>query len=175
MNPLAGRRGKAYILDCVGYLGIAAATVPVGLIARNAGWGEHRAFVFVASAVPPVLATLLAARRESGPNGATWGKRRFGLRVQDTGGADLQFGRALLRNTLKIAIPWQLGHAVAIGAAFGGYSDGDPVTLAATFLTYPLIGVMVAGVLIGRGRTVYDRVAGTAVEAAPAERLEPAR
>ncbi|WP_163542063.1 RDD family protein [Occultella kanbiaonis] len=175
MNPLAGRRGKAYVLDCVGYLGIAAATVPFGLLARNAGWGQEQTLVFAMSAVPPVLATLLAARRESGPDAATWGKRRFALRVSAADGAGVPFGRALLRNTLKIAIPWQLGHAVAVGAAFGGYADADPVTIAATALTYPVIGVMVAGVLIGRGRTVHDRIAGTVVEATAADVLETAR
>ncbi|MBZ2195330.1 RDD family protein [Occultella gossypii] len=175
MNPLAGRRGKAYILDCAGYLGIAAATVPLGLVARNAGWGREQTLVFAMSAVPPILATLLAARRESGPGGATWGKRRFGLRVNTADGGGVPFGRALLRNTMKIAIPWQLGHAVAVGAAFGGYQRADPMTIAATVLTYPIIGVMIAGVLIGQGRTVHDRIAGTFVEATSADVLEAAR
>ncbi|TDE90047.1 RDD family protein [Occultella glacieicola] len=171
MNPLAGRRGKAYFLDCVGYLGIAAATVPFGLVARSAGWGQEQAVVFAMSAVPPILATVLAARRESGPAGATWGKRRFALRVRTADGGPVPFGRALLRNTLKIAIPWQLGHAVAIGAAFGGYDDGDPATIAATVLTYPVIGVMIAGVLVGQGRTYYDRIAGSTVSAVQPDRL----
>lgn len=51
MNPLARRRVAAHALDCVSYLGIAAATVPAGLIATRAGLGKSRRFVVWASAI----------------------------------------------------------------------------------------------------------------------------
>lgn len=166
VNRLAGRRGRAYLYDCVVYAGVAAATVPVGALAHAAGWGGNRAFVLAASAVPPVVATWLAARQESGPARATWGKQRHGLVVTDRGGRPIDHRRALLRNTVKIGVPWQLGHTVAIGAAFGGVENRDRLTIAAMVLIYPLLAVMILAVARGEGRGLHDRVAGTAVTAA---------
>lgn len=72
MNPLAGRRGKAYGLDMLGYLGVAAATVPMGLVAARVGIGESPVYVVSASAVPVLIAVGIAARAES-HRCATWG------------------------------------------------------------------------------------------------------
>lgn len=166
MNRLAGRRGRAYLRDCIVYAGIAAATVPLGMAAHAAGWGGNRAFVLAASAVPPVVATWLAAKQESGPARATWGKQRHGLVVTDRHGRPIDRRRALLRNTVKIGVPWQLGHTVAIGAAFGGFETRDRLTIAATVVTYPLLAVMILAVARGQGRGLHDRVADTAVVAA---------
>ena len=163
LHPLAISRGKAYLRDCVGYLGIAVATVPLGLLAQQAGWGSHRWFVLAASAIPPTVATLLAAQREASASGATPGKRRYDLQVQYELGEPLSFSRALLRNVVKIAVPWQLGHTVAVGAASGGFDDQDPLTIAAAVSTYPLLAVMIGSAAFGKGRAVYDRVAGTKV------------
>lgn len=163
LHALACSRGKAYVRDCVGYLGIAVATVPLGLLAQQTDWGNHRGFVFAASAIPPIIATLLAARRESSSDGATPGKRRYGLQVQAQHGEPLSFGRALLRNGLKIALPWQLGHTVAIGAAFDGFDDNDPLTLATAVATYPLLAVMIGSVAFGEGRGLHDRITGSRV------------
>lgn len=163
LHPLVFSRGKAYLRDCVGYLGIAVATVPLGLLARQTGWSDHRGFVLAASAIPPTIATLLAARRESSSSGATSGKRRYGLQVQGQHGEALSFGRALLRNGLKIALPWQLGHTVAVGAAFGGFDDNDPLTIAAAVATCPLLAIMVGSVALGEGRALHDRITGSKV------------
>lgn len=175
MHRLATARGKAYALDCLGYLGVAAAMVPLGLLIRDADWVQQPAAVHALSAVPPVIATMLAARQESA-SGSTWGKRRLGLTVAEDGAGvgdgngagpgPPTFARALLRNTLKIAVPWQIGHTVAVGAAFGGFEDGDPVTMVAGGLSYVVIGVLVAGVVLGEGRAVHDRLTGTRVRAA---------
>lgn len=56
-----------------------------------------------------------------------------------------------------------VGHTVAVGAAFGGFEDGDPVTLTAAVITYPLLAVMIATGVLGEGRALHDRVAGTVV------------
>lgn len=72
MNPLAGRRGKAYGLDMLGYLGVAAATVPMGPVAARVGIGESPVYVVSASAVPVLIAVGIAARAES-HRCATWG------------------------------------------------------------------------------------------------------
>ncbi|MPZ52481.1 MAG: hypothetical protein GEU79_07075 [Acidimicrobiia bacterium] len=163
MNKLAMARGKAYALDCVAYLGIATATVPLGILAYRAGWGEQRGAVLAMSAIPPVIATVLAARQESGPERSTWGKRRQGLVVAGKRSIQVGFGRALLRNTIKIAIPWQIGHTLAVGAAFGGFEDRDPTTIVASVLTYVGLGVLIGSVLYGEGRGVHDRLAHTRV------------
>jgi uncharacterized RDD family membrane protein YckC len=87
---------------------------PVGFIALKKGWGTNRSFVLAVSAVPPLLATAVAARAESGPNAATPGKQRYDLRVEDADSGSLSCGWAVLRNVLKIGLPWQLGHTVAV-------------------------------------------------------------
>jgi uncharacterized RDD family membrane protein YckC len=163
MHPLLAARTKAYLRDAVTYLGVAAATVPVGLVLRHEGIGQHPGFLLAVSAVPPLVASVIAARQESGAHRATWGKRRQGLVVTTSSGERVPFGRALVRNLVKIGIPWQLGHTVAIGAAYGGFERGDPLTLAATAVTYPLVAVMIVAVARGTGRGLHDRVAGTAV------------
>jgi uncharacterized RDD family membrane protein YckC len=164
VHPLARRRTIAYAADCMTYLGIAAATVPVGLIIRQVADPSRNA-VLTMSAVPPLVATVWAAARESGLRRATWGKRRQGLTFATYGadGAAPTFARALLRNTVKIAIPWQLGHMTAIGAAWGGFDENDPLTVTATVLTYPVIGALVLTTVLGSGRAVHDRVARTVV------------
>lgn len=116
------------------------------------------------SAIPPLAATVIAARQESGPTAATFGKRRQGLVVRSRGGTLVTFTRGLIRNAVKIGVPWQLGHVVAVGAVFGSFDDADPLTLAATALTYPMLGAMVVAGATGNGRALHDRLAGTVVE-----------
>jgi uncharacterized RDD family membrane protein YckC len=174
VHPLAARRGRGYLRDCVGYLGLAAATVPLGVLFHRRGWGVDRRLVLAVSALPPLAATLVAARQESGPRRATWGKRREGLVVVDASGGRLTFRRALVRNAVKVGVPWQLGHVVAIGSSFGGFQRRDPVTLAAAALTYPLLAAMVTAVTRGSGRGLHDRVARTEVRAEDqAQRMAP--
>ncbi len=160
VNPLTTRRARAYLRDCVGYLGIALLEVPVGLAALRTPLGGNGVFVAVASCVPPLAATVVAARAEAGPTRATWGKAREGLRVEATTGS-VGFGRALARNTVKIGLPWTLGHAVVFGAVDGGFERGDPLTLASTAAVYGLGLVTVVLGTVGRGRAVHDLVAGT--------------
>ncbi len=167
MHPLLARRTRAYLLDSCGYAGVALATVPLGLVFQRRGWGDNRGLVLAVSAIPPLVATVIASVQEAGPDAATPGKRRERLSVTDTTGRPLTLGRALLRNLTKIFIPWQLGHLVAIGARFDGFARRDPLTLAATALTYPLVGAAVAAVARGSGRGLHDRVAGTLVRGRP--------
>lgn len=169
MNPLAGVRARAYLVDGVLYLGVAALEVPLGLAAIRFGWSGNHAFVYAASTVAPVVAAVLAARAESGPHRATVGKRREHLKVVPAStspgdrDARISFSRALVRNVIKITVPWQLGHTVALGASWGGFEERDPLTLASTILVYPLLGAMVWLVLRADGRALHDRAAGTRV------------
>ena len=58
-------RVGAYARDAVIYLGVAAATVPVGIALSTAGIGQSRTAVIGVSSVPPLLAALIRARAES--------------------------------------------------------------------------------------------------------------
>src|SRR5690625_7659618 len=99
MHPLAQRRTLAHLTDCAGYLAVSAATIPLGVaIVTTTDLGRRPAFAHLISMVPPAIATVLAARAESGPLRATWGKRRQGLQVTGTDGATLTGGRALGRS-----------------------------------------------------------------------------
>ena len=164
VNPLATRRARAYLRDCLGYLGIAALEVPLGLAVLRTPLASSSAFVAIVSSVPPVAATMLAARAEAGPRRATWGKRREQLTVEGTDGAP-SLVRAVVRNSMKIGLPWTLGHVVVCRAMDGGFERGDPVTWAATAAVYGLGAVTVGLGLAGRGRTLHDLVAGTRVVA----------
>lgn len=162
MNPLAGRRIKAYGLDMLGYLGVAAATVPMGLVAARVGIGESPVYVVSASAVPVLIAVGIAARAES-HRCATWGKRRFGLQVTTVQAEHLNLPSAIGRNLLKIGVPWQLGHVVTISGIYGGFERSQPPLIAALLLVYALIGLGLWGVLRRRGVTFYDQAAASRV------------
>ena len=166
MHSLFRARGRAYVLDCLVYLGLAASTVPLGVVFQQQGWGHAKGLVLAVSAIPPVAATVLAGVQESGVRAATFGKRLVHLEVFTATGDRVPLGRALLRNAVKIGIPWQLGHVVAIGSTFGGFERRDPATLAAAAVVYPLMVVMVVLAARGSGRALHDRLAGTQVRRA---------
>lgn len=161
MHPLAARRTRAYARDCVRYLAIAAATAPLSVLAEKAQErGRLREFAWVVSAVPPLIATVVAARGEA-RSGTTAGKRHHGLRVVSIEGTAAGTGRCLLRNVVKIAVPWQLGHMVAVESAFGGLERRDPLIITAAVVSYSLPAVMIAFVCGRQGRALHDRIAGT--------------
>jgi len=163
VNRLWRRRTEGYLLDCIGYLGIAALELPLGLALKDTSLASNPLFLAIASSVPPAAATLIAARSESSADGATWGKRRAALTVKDVGGGEVALGRALWRNTIKIFLPWTLGHVVAFRAADGGFERGDALTLVATGLVYAWLAASVVTTLYGSGRSVHDRLSGTTV------------
>ncbi|MGB7448639.1 MAG: RDD family protein [Ornithinimicrobium sp.] len=167
MNHLAGARARAYLVDGALYLGIAALELPLGLAAIRFGWSSNRTWVHAASAVAPIVAAVVAARAEAGPHEATIGKRREHLKVVAVSprGRELRISTAsgLVRNFVKITVPWQLGHVVALGASRGGFEEGDPPTLVSSALVYPLLGVMAWTGLRGNGRALHDRAARTRV------------
>ncbi|WP_150460440.1 RDD family protein [Nesterenkonia ebinurensis] len=164
-NQLAARRLAAYALDVAGYLGIAAATAPVGALSTSAGWDKSQAFVISVSVVPVIIATGVAARAEV--RGATWGKRRLGLRVERSDGQPLSLARAISRNVLKIAVPWQLGHIVAIGTVYGGFESSDRRLIAVSLLTYGVIGIGFWGLLRRSGIAMHDMAVNSRVYCRP--------
>ena len=137
--------------------------MPVGIALSTAGIGQSRVAVIGVSSVPPLLAALIAARAESNGRRDTWGKRAEHVTVGTRDGNRPTFGVALLRNLVKITLPWQLGHIVTIGAVYGGFETSDPLTLAATAVVYPLIGVQMWTCARGEGHGLHDRLARTVV------------
>lgn len=173
VHPLFWPRCRAYARDAVGYFGVALATLPAGIWLNQAGIGSSRPAVIGLSFVSPLIAAAWAARAESTAARATWGKRAERLRVQTIDGDQATYPAALIRNLVKISLPWQIGHVVAIGASDGGLEDGDPLILAATAVIYPLIGIMVWLCARDSGRGLHDRLAGTVVTAEPASEQTP--
>lgn len=161
MHPLLVARSRAYLVDCLGHLAAPAALVPLGLVLRRRPGGPDRRLLLALSAVPPVSATLVAAVQES--RAGTPGHRGQRLVVLDSRGQAPCFGRALLRNAVKLGAPWQLGHVVALGAAGGGFDRRDPWTIAATAVLYPWLAAAAAAVATGSGQGLHDRVASTRV------------
>lgn len=163
MNPrhLASRRIYAYGLDMAGYAVGAVCTVPLGLVARRAGWGKSKTSLLWLSSTPVGIALVAATISES--RGTTQGKKAFGLHVQGVEGGDLSVGRAAVRNVLKVAIPWQLGHYTVVAGAFGGFESPNRKVVAATFATYVTIAVGLLGVWSKSGVTFYDAIAGSRV------------
>ncbi|MEP6841961.1 MAG: RDD family protein [Pseudolysinimonas sp.] len=109
--------------------------------------------------------TLAAAGFDGTARHATPGKRVFRLNVESVNGGP-GFARALLRNAIKYALPWELGHT-AVFALFGSTATPPPWVIVALVAAYavPLVSL---GLLLATGRPLHDRVARTAVVAAAA-------
>lgn len=119
----------------------------------------------IAAVVLVVPVTIVLALLESGARQATVGKRIRHLQVVyvDTG-KQVPFRRTLLRNAIKIAVPWTIGHVVVYGLAKPGAGGTIPVWLwITTVAAYVLPLAFVASLLIRRGRTPYDWAAHTLV------------
>lgn len=183
-RPLPGRRLLAWLIDWLWILILPAALVPVGWLLGRLGVAFTAAganlFGFLALVLP---VTLWLAWREAAPRSATPGKRGRGLRVvAATTGAPVGFGRTLLRNLLKVTIPWQLGHTVAFGFATLGDAQVGFGLVVVSVACYGLMIAYVLALFIGDGRTPYDRLSGTVVLAAerdsvvtPGREARPAR
>lgn len=179
MTRHPGDRLLAVLIDwlfmCVWIGLVAAVTVPLFLVGATAALPPV-AENAVAALVTVVPITIALAVMESGPRQSTPGKRARRLVVRDTRTGDaLPFRRALLRNAVKIALPWIVGHAAvyAIVGASGGATGPDgslpPGVEAVTAIAYVLPTIWLVTLLIGSGRTPYDMIAG-AVVARPAPR-----
>ncbi len=84
-------------------------------------------------------------------------------------GAPLGFGRAWLRNLLKLGLPWVLSH---VGVTAALKDAPNPPSWAPSFYLLGLaVGVLwAAGLFVGSGRTIYDWISGTRVDENPVPR-----
>jgi uncharacterized RDD family membrane protein YckC len=138
---------------------VAAVGVPLYLSGRTSAIGPLALnLVGLALVVLPVTVALTAM--ECGRYEATPGKLKFGLRVRrDPTGERITWARSLLRNLLKLGVPWTLGHLAAIALANGGGIDAQIGAIAS--MAVPIAYVVT--LFVGGRRTIYDRLAGTMV------------
>jgi len=159
------QRVLAWLIDCAGILGWLALTVAVGLVLRQLGVRPGPLGTNVLATVFGVAPVCLGlAIFESGRREATPGKRRRHLVVVSTNQyRRIGLGRALVRNLLKVGLPWTLGHALAIALVGGATFTARLVVLAALAYAVPIFYLIT--LLAPPHRPVYDRLSGTNVVA----------
>jgi uncharacterized RDD family membrane protein YckC len=165
VNPEAWRRIVAWLVDWLCFLVwlalVAAIGVPLYLAGVTGQWSPVTTNV-VSALVTAVPLTVFLAVLESGTRQASVGKCVLGLKVVALrDGGRLSFASALLRNVLKVAVPWTIGHAAAI--ALVGSTTMSTGLAALTAAAYVLPLVYAVTLFAGKGRTPYDRAAGAGV------------
>lgn len=164
---ISGRRLVAWLIDWTCILAWVAITAAIGVPLHLAGMiapTGYGALNLIAALVVVVPVVVGAAWFESRSVAATPGKRVMRLRVRTTGGRP-PFRIALLRNTLKIGVPWLIGHA-AVFAIVASSGTTDPVPVWVWLLTgaaYLIPLIWIGSLFFAGGRTPYDRAIGTDV------------
>jgi uncharacterized RDD family membrane protein YckC len=155
------------VLFLVGVLGRAADLLPPSRVttpsARIIGQ-------LAAIAVLTVPVTLWFAWWEAAPRGATPGKRLLGLRVSCLDDGAPSWPRSLLRSAARIALPWELAHTGVWNSLAWPGPEG-PVNLALIAVANGLLVLNLVLLFVGARRPLYDRLAGTIVQAVPAAQL----
>lgn len=157
------QRLLAWLIDWCCILGWVAVVAAVGIPLYRAGvisldglLAQNLVGLIV---IIPVVAA--AAWLESSPGSATPGKRALGLSVRYRS-AGRRLSRALLRNALKIGVPWAIGHL----AVFAIVDAGDQLPGWVGWLTaaaYVLPVLWIVSLVLPGARTIYDRLSGTDV------------
>ena len=162
------RRVVAWVVDWLVIAAYAALLLPIGLAVGAPSWDLAPTVWNVISfglLIVPVTAWL--AWWERGAGAASPGKRVLRLVVRDprSGSKPPRFGRALVRNALKVALPWELGHtATFVFASRTESTAAQTVGWVCAVLAYGLALAYVVSLFVGSGRTPYDRIAGTRVD-----------
>lgn len=158
-------RLAAFALDAATYLIIPALLLPVGLLLIRYGVTLGAVAVnAIGLALLIAPATAWATWREARPRGATPGKRLLRLGVIDEStDALVSARRSLARNVIKIAVPWELGHTVALGYVYTA-STNVPVWLwVLTGIIYGWLLLNLILLIIPSRKPIHDRMAGTIV------------
>lgn len=168
----------AWLIDWACILGWAALTAAIAVPLYLAGVippGGPLAANLIGAVVVVIPTVVGAAWFESRQRPATPGKRVLGLEVATDAGHP-RFGATLVRNALKIGVPWLVGHAAAV-AIVTSSADGGTVPVGVWVLTaaaYVIPLAWVVSLFVAGGRTPYDRLSGTTVVRRPAPaRAEP--
>ena len=123
----------------------------------------------IATLILVVPVALMLAGFESSARKASIGKQfRHLLVVNSRTGQRVSFRRALARNTIKIAVPWTIGHAAVYGIVVSSAAGSiPPAVWVTTVVAYVLPLAYVVTLFFGSGRTPYDRISSTTVTLAP--------
>lgn len=159
------RRVMAGLLDLACMLGWIALVVGIGVLLRLAGIvGPLSPLGFTVVAAVTVVLPITAALGvlEGGRYEASVGKQRFGLRVRRIEGPQLGIPRALLRNAVKVAVPWLFAQVAAVSlATTKGPLGADLMVLIGVSLLIPV--VYLVSLFVGDRRPPYDLVASSTV------------
>ena len=148
----------ACMLPWIGVVAAAGAVLFATGVTRTTDDVTGNVVGFITLIVP---ITIAAAGFDESPRHATPGKRLLRMRVvSESGGPG--FFRALVRNAVKFAVPWELGHTAVF--AFIGATGPTPlwvvVVLAAAY-AIPIVSLIL---LLTTGRPLHDRIARTSVQ-----------
>jgi uncharacterized RDD family membrane protein YckC len=176
------RRLAAFGVDyafIAAYLGV---LVLLGVLGRAAGLLPSRVTTpsgrimgqLAAIAVLTVPVTLWFAWWEAAPRGATPGKRLLGLRVSRLDGGAPSWPRSLLRSLARIAVPWELAHT-GVWNILAWPGPEAPVNAALFAVANGLLVLNLVMLFVGARRPLYDRLAGTVVQAARQPNVMAAR
>ncbi|WP_132047406.1 RDD family protein [Curtobacterium sp. PhB136] len=163
---LGGSRLLAWLVDWACVLGWVALTAAVGvpLYLAHVIRPTNVVVLNVVGALVIVMPVVLAlAWCESRREAATVGKRVMKLVVRANARSP-RLTVAIARNTLKIGVPWLIGHAAVFTIVRASGDDGVPVGVwALTVCAYVLPLAWIFSLFVGRGRTPYDWACGTEV------------
>ena len=163
MRPRRGARVVATIIDVACMLPWIAVVAAAGAVLYVAGVTHDladplgNAVGFVTLIVP---ITLAAAGFDGTARHATPGKRALRLRVESRSGGP-GFARALLRNAIKYAVPWELGHTAVF--ALVGSTGAPPLWVTVVLIAAYAIPIASLVLMLVTGRALHDRVARTTV------------
>ncbi|MEE9130462.1 MAG: RDD family protein [Phycisphaerales bacterium] len=117
---------------------------------------------FITLILPVILYFTLM---ESSESGATFGKRRLGLRVVHKSGERLSRWRALVRSVVKF-LPWQLEHTCLFHIPGWPMETQEPPVWVIVGLVLGWVAILMYVVTLAVGptrRTLYDWVSGSQV------------
>ena len=162
----APRRLVAWLIDWCCILVWVAATAAIGVPLLLVGVITVTNVIvlnLVGAIVVIVPVVGAAAWCESTPRGATPGKRAMGLVVQ-SGSIRLPYRLALLRNALKLGVPWLIGHAAVFAIVNSSNAGNVPAGVwVLTGLAYLIPIIWIISLFVGDHRTPYDRICSTHV------------
>lgn len=161
---LTARRAGAYLIDCLCIMAYAGLLFLFVVFVMQPSM-EAAARVSTTQALQqqaiglivltlPVVMTL--AWMEAGRWQGTLGKRLLGLRVMRVDGDPLRFSRSLGRNALKF-LPWEIAHT-GVNQTLVTDHPLPRLGIAISILSMVLVAVYLVSCLLGRGRTIYDRL-----------------
>ena len=166
-------RAGAFILDYVLILAYLGGLALAGLFLSLGPFGDawavlvstpaRRDILAFLTTVFPVTAYFVWSERSAA--GATWGKRKLGLRVVDSQSGRISSVQALIRSVVKFT-PWQIAHTALLHIPGFPMDPQDPPTSSVLMLgiMWLLVTVYVIGLTqVGGRRTLYDRFSSTQV------------